>query len=141
MAVMLFTAVGCSGKDNNFNVSGQSTDAVTDKYNFTTVEDIENLVTDDERLVINYFDAYIWIVYFDDDGNIDHMVYIYEFTDETTASSMVEKRCAELEQNKSMTVLSSYSVGNYVLVDLTDISFTNVTRAMLENNFSGLVVN
>ncbi|MBQ4568926.1 MAG: hypothetical protein IJA62_02520 [Ruminococcus sp.] len=132
--------IGCSGKGNNFDVSGQTTDGVDDAYFISSVEEVENLVTDDNKLVINYFDAYIWIVFFDDESKIEHMVYIYEFEDEAKAESMISERTKELSKNKTMTIDSAYNVSNYLIVSLYDTSFTNISRSILENNFNGLIV-
>ncbi len=133
-------SVGCSGNKTNFDVSGQTTEGINDNYFISTVEDIENLVTDDEKLVINYFDAYIWIVFFDSDSKIERMIYIYEFEDESKAQAMTAERKNELSKNKTMTINEAYSISNYVVVSLTDTSFTNVSRSILENNFNGLIV-
>ncbi len=132
--------VGCSGKGNNFDVSGQSTDGVNDVYFLSSVEEIEELVTDDNKLVINYFDSYLWVVYFDEESKIEHMIYIYEFEDEIKAESMISERTKELSKNKTMTIDNAYNISNYLIVSLTDTSFTNVSRAILENNFNGLIV-
>ncbi len=136
--MFLFVSVsGCTGDKSNFDVSGHT----NDKENYiTSSEDITNLVTDDEKLVINYYDAYIWIVHFDNLGSIERMTYIYSFNDADEASSMVETRKEELENNKTMKVISSRCVDKYLIVELTDTSFTNVTRSILETNFSGLIV-
>lgn len=133
-------SVGCSGKKSGFDVSGQTTEGIEDEYFISSVEDIENLVTDNEKLVINYFDAYIWVVFFDEDLKIDSMLYIYEFEDEEKAQSMVSVRKNELSKNKTMSINESYSVDKYVIITLTDTSFTNVSRSILENNFNGLIV-
>lgn len=104
------------------------------------VSDIENLVTDGDKLVINYYDAYIWTVFFDETDLVDRMIYIYKFSDETEAESMVKSRSEELKKNKSMKIENAYNVENYVVVELVDESFENVSRSILENNFSLLIV-
>ena len=134
---MLVSTAGCSCDSSKFDVSGHTGD---DKNTIKSVEDITNLVTDDEKLVINYYDAYIWIVYFDNLGTIRSMTYIYEFSDSQEAESMVSTRTEELEKNKTMTIVNARAVEQYLVVDLTDTSFTNVTRSILETNFSGLIV-
>ncbi|MBQ8000693.1 MAG: hypothetical protein IJ298_05670 [Ruminococcus sp.] len=135
-----FSSSACTGNGDNFDVSGKENDESIYLNNITTVEDIENLVTNDNRLVINYYDAYIWTVYFAQDGSIEHMVYIYDFETEAKAQKMVKTRKEELECNKTMTIKCAKSIENYVVIDLVDTSFTNVTRSMLENNFSLLIV-
>lgn len=140
---VLFLSVAssaCTSNGDNFDVSGKENDESVYINNITTIEDIDNLVTNDNRLVINYYDAYIWIVYFAEDGSIEHMVYIYDFETPKKAEKMVDTRKKELECNKTMTIKYAKSVEQYVVIDLVDTSFTNVTRAMLENNFSLLIV-
>lgn len=129
--------VSCTGVKSNFDVFGHT----ADKENFiASTEDITNLVTDDEKLVINYYDAYIWIVYFDNFGSIERMAYIYTFNTEQEALEMIDVRKEELETNKTMTIINARSIDKYLIVELKDTSFTNVTRSMLETNFSGLIV-
>lgn len=134
------SVVGCSEKNGRFDVSGQTTGNIIEENLINSLEDIENLVTDDEKLVINYYDAYIWTVFFDESGVIDKMIYIYEFGDEKEAESMVDVRQEQLSQNKTMSITDAISIENFVVITLTDTSFTNVTRGMLENNFNGLIV-
>lgn len=142
LSVVLSISVtaGCSDNRPSFDVSGQTTQGVSDSNFITSVEDIENLVTDNDRLVINYFDAYIWVVFFNEESKIESMMYIYEFENDETAQSMTSVRSNELSQNKTMTVIQAYCVANYVVVSLTDTSFQNISRSMLENNFNGLIV-
>ncbi len=142
LSVMLSitVTVGCSGKGNNFDVSGQTTDGIDDAYFISSVEEVEELVTDDNKLVINYFDAYIWIVFFNEESKIEHMVYIYEFEDEAEAESMISERTKELSKNKTMSIDKAYNISNYLIVSLNDTSFTNISRSILENNFNGLIV-
>ncbi len=135
-----FSSSACTSDSDNFDVPGKENGESVYLNNITTIEDIENLVTNDDRLVINYYDAYIWTVYFSEDGSIEHMVYIYDFETPKKAEEMVKSRKEELESNKTMTVKHAKAVDSYVVVDLVDTSFTNVTRAMLENNFSLLIV-
>ncbi len=137
---LAFGSSACTSTGNNFDVSGKENDESLYINNITTIEDIENLVTNDDRLVINYYDAYVWVVYFADNGSIEHMVYIYDFETPRKAKNMVDTRRKELECNKTMTIKYAKSIENYVVIDLTDTSFTNVTRSMLENNFSLLIV-
>ena len=135
--IVFASVAGCSGDNTGFDVSGCTDDK---KDTITSLEDITNLVTDNEKLVINYYDAYIWIVYFDELGSIKHMTYIYSFEDKDKAESMVDTRTEELEKNKTMTIIGARSIDRYLVVELTDTSFTNVTRSILETNFSGLIV-
>lgn len=137
---LAFGTVGCDGSGNNFDVSGQENDGKTPYGYIATAEDINSLVTDDDKLVINYYDAYVWVVYFAEDGSIDRMVYIYDFETSDNASNMVDKRKSELASNKTMTVTSAKSIDNFVVIELTDSSFENVSREILENNFSQLIV-
>ncbi len=138
---LAFGSSACTANGDNFDVSGKENDKSIYLNNITTIEDINNLVTNDDRLVINYYDAYIWTVYFAKDGSIEHMVYIYDFETPNKAQRMVKTRKEELECNKTMTIKYAKSIENYVVIDLVDTSFTNVTRSMLENNFSLLIVN
>ncbi len=133
ITLFAFSSFGCTVN----NVSGKES-----KYlnKINTVEDIDNLVTNDDRLVINYFDAYLWTVYFSESGSIEHMVYIYDFKTPENAKKMVKTRKEELERNKTMTIKNAKAVDRYIVVDLVDISFTNVTRGILEYNFSQLIV-
>ncbi len=140
VVIFAFGSSACTANGDNFDVSGKENDESIYLNNINTIEDIENLVTNDDRLVINYYDAYIWTVYFSDDGSIEHMVYIYDFETPKKAEKMVESRKEELEANKTMKVKQAKAVDSYVVVDLVDTSFTNVTRTALENNFSLLIV-
>lgn len=106
----------------------------------STTEDIKNLVTDDKKLVINYYDAYIWTVFFDNDNTVKSMVYVYDFKSSEEAENNTELRKKELEKNKTMTITSAYNVENYVVMELEDTSFKGVSREILENNFKGLIV-
>lgn len=137
---LAFSSSACTGNGDSFDVSGKENDESVYVNNITTIEDIDNLVTNDDRLVINYYDAYIWTVYFAEDGSIEHMVYIYDFETEKKAEKNVKSRKEELECNKTMKIKYAKSIDKYVVIDLVDTSFTNVTRAMLENNFSLLIV-
>lgn len=138
LVVMFFTL--SSSACAPYSYSGGEDDESKYLNSINTTDDIENLVTTDERLVINYFDAYLWTVYFSETGSIEHMVYIYEFDSPNKAQKMLKTRVEELERNKTMTVKSAKAVESYIVVDLIDISFTNVTRDMLEYNFSMLIV-
>ena len=140
VVVLSGSSVGCSNENGSFSASGQSTSNILQKDFISSVEDIENLVTDNEKLVINYYDAYIWVVFFDESGVIDYMTYIYEFDDKNEAETMVSVRKEQLSQNKTMNVISASLIENFVVVELNDTSFTNVSRGMLENNFNGLIV-
>ncbi|MGN0453257.1 MAG: hypothetical protein ACI4GZ_05590 [Ruminococcus sp.] len=142
LAVMFlsFSACSCSNSTGNFDVSGNDNIPTVEVFSLAAEEDIKNLVTDDDKLVINYYDAYIWTVFFSPDGSIDHMIYIYGFETDEEAASMVEIRTKELKANKTMKILSSASVGRYVVVDLEDTSFAGVERSVLEHNFSQLIV-
>lgn len=102
--------------------------------------DIDNLVTDDYKLVINYYDAYIWVVFFNQENTVDSMLYAYDFNTCEEAADMVETRRRELQKNKTMTITSAYSVDNYVVMELLDSSFDGLSRDILENNFNGLIV-
>lgn len=131
-----FSSSGCSCN----NVFGEENDVNKYLNKIKSIEDIDNLVTDDDRLVINYFDAYLWAVYFSEGGSIEHMTYIYDFKTPEDAESNVKTRKEELERNKTMTIKSARAVDKYIVVDLVDTSFTNVSRNMLEYNFSMLIV-
>ena len=131
-----FSSSGCSFN----NMFGKENEESKYLNLIKTVEDIDNLVTNDDRLVINYFDAYLWIVYFSESGSIEHMTYIYDFKTSDNAEKMVDTRKEELERNKTMTIKNAKAVDKYIVVDLVDTSFTNVTRNMLEYNFSTLIV-
>lgn len=134
---IMATAVGCSSDRSKFDVSGYTENLSDD---IVTSEDIKELVTDDEKLVINYYNAYTWVIYFDNMGSIRYMTYIYSFSDSDEAFAMVDVRKEELEKNKTMTITDAYSVDEFLIVELTDTSFTNISRSVLETNFSGLVV-
>lgn len=136
--VVVFLTMGTSACTTD--VSGKEKEESVYLNNIMTMEDIDNLVTSDDRLVINYYDAYIWTVYFSDDGSIEHMVYLYNFETPQKAEKMVKTRKQELECNKTMTIKNARAIDTYVVVDLFDSSFTNVTRSMLETNFSQLIV-
>lgn len=134
---LLSSAVGCSADKSDPSLP----DFVNEKQKLIdSGDDVENLVTGDDKLVINYYDSYIWVVYFDELGHIECMTYVYAFADEEEAQLMAQPRKSELERNRTMTVYTSRAVDEYVVVILTDTSFTNITRSILENNFSGLVV-
>lgn len=135
---VLFVAIGTSACSPQ--VFGKEKEESVYLNNIVTTEDIDNLVTNDNRLVINYYDAYIWAVYFSEDGSIEHMVYIYDFETEAKAEKMLKQRKTQLESNKTMTIKNARTIGSYVVIDLFDSSFTNVTRSMLETNFSLLIV-
>lgn len=136
--VVVFLTMGTSACTTY--VSGKEKEESVYLNNIMTMEDIDNLVTSDDRLVINYYDAYIWTVYFSDDGSIEHMVYLYNFETPQKAEKMVKTRKQELECNKTMTIKNARAIDTYVVVDLFDSSFSNVTRSMLETNFSQLIV-
>ena len=135
---VIFLVMGTSACTTD--VSGKEKEESIYLNNIVTKEDIDNLVTNDERLVINYYDAYIWTVYFSEDGSIEHMVYLYDFKTSKKAENMVKTRKQELECNKTMTIKNARAIDSYVVVDLFDSSFTNVTRSMLETNFTQLIV-
>ena len=65
--IIIAASVGCSVQKDNFDVSGMTNDEDFNKAVISTVDDIKNVVTDDDKLVINYFDAYTWIILFNDD--------------------------------------------------------------------------
>lgn len=106
----------------------------------SSASDVKDLVTDDDKLVINYYDAYVWTVFFGSDDTVRSMVYVYNFEDEQEAEKMVSVRKAELEKNKTMTITAAYRVGTYVVMELNDTSFDGVSRSILEHNFNGLIV-
>ena len=135
-----FAAVGCSGNGQGFQVSGQENTNCLQECNVSSVSDIKNLVTDDDKLVINYYDAYIWVVYFSQTGEIEEMMYIYEFENSEDAESAITSRVSELEQISTMIILDSHTIENYITITLKDTSFTGVTRNMLEYNFNGLII-
>ena len=138
--LIVIVAFGCSSGNRKFDVSGKSDASLNEVSIINTIEDINNLVTDDEKLVIDYFGAYTWVVLYNEEGFTENMIYVYEFEDAQTAQDVVSVRKNELEQNRTMTVKNSRVIENYVVVDLCDTSFHNVTRNMLENNFKGLIV-
>lgn len=143
LATMLLSAVsfaGCVSNVEGTEIKDNETVAEEEEFSLVSSEDVLNLVTDDDKLVINYYDAYIWTVFFDKSGNVEDMIYIYKFKSEDEAKSMVKTRKEELENNKTMKITDAYSVGCYVIVELEDSSFASVTREMLENNFSQLIV-
>lgn len=133
---LAFSSSGCACN----NVFGKENDENKYVDLIKTVEDIDNLVTDNDRLVINYFDAYLWAVYFSESGSIEHMTYVYDFNTPEDAEKNVKTRKEELERNKTMTIKKAKAVDKYIVVDLTDTSFTNVSRNILEYNFSMLIV-
>ena len=138
--IIVAIAVGCSANKNEFDVSGKEEENILPGF-ISTVAEIEKLVTDDKRLVINYFDAYMWVVYADTDAaGVERMTYIYKFASENEAQDMVSIRSEELAKNRTMTILRCKAIGRYVVADLKDTSFANVSRSILEYNFSGLVI-
>lgn len=140
LILLMFGLSGCACSNGTFTVYGHENnyDFLENKLN--TTEDIKNLVTDDDKLVINYYNAYTWVVFFGDTGNIEHMIYIYSYDSESDAMSLVDDRVKELDLNSTMKIQASKVIDSYVAIDLTDSSFTNVTRSMLEHNFSMLIV-
>ena len=140
IVILIVVAVGCSAKKEDFNVSGKTNPEITDGIVINSIEDIKSLVTDDNKLVINYFDAYTWVVLCDDQSITEEMVYIYEFDDNNVAEYMLSVRKSELEKNRAMKINSCKVIDQFVVVQLTDSSFHNVTRNMLEINFDGLIV-
>ena len=140
VAAMFCTLWGCNSSVKGLDTNSEEDVNINPVYSLKSAEDIENLVTGDNILVINYYDAYIWAVIFDDAGNIDHMIYIYKFDTPEKAHSMTETRKHELERNKTMKVNTAKSVDNFLLVDLVDSSFEGVKRETLENNFKNLIV-
>lgn len=139
LLIVLTIAVGCSAKQNKFDVSGEENEKALPGY-ISSVNEIDKLVTNDEKLVINYFDAYIWVVHTDNEGSIERMTYIYEFESQSEAMDMVSIRSEELVKNRTMTILRSKAIDEYVVVDLIDTSFATVNRSILEHNFSGLII-
>lgn len=139
LLIIVAIAVGCSARENKFDVSGEENEKALPGY-ISSVNEIDKLVTNDEKLVINYFDAYIWVVHTDNEGSIERMTYIYEFESQSEAMDMVSIRSEELVKNRTMTILRCKAIGKYVVVDLIDTSFDNVNRLILEHNFSGLII-
>lgn len=140
IVVLAFGAVGCADSSDGFVVSGHENNGKIETDTLSTTEDIVNLVTDDDKLVINYFDAYTWVVFFDENRYVENMIYIYKFDSAEAAEDMLSTRKEELEINKTMTVTEAKTIENYIIIYLDDTSFTNVTREMLENNFSQMIV-
>ncbi len=148
VSLLLLVAVLLSGVMSTgcvSNVEGTAINVTTatseaDEFYINSSEDIINLVTDDDKLVINYYDAYVWVVFFDENGYVDNMIYIYRFESEEAAKDMVKTRKQELSQNKAMDITDARHIENYVVVELLDSSFASVTRGILENNFSQLIV-
>lgn len=143
IATVLLSSVvfaGCVSNVEGTEIDDNKNTVETKVFSLESSEDILNLVTDDDKLVINYYDAYIWVVFFGESGNVEDMIYIYKFESEDVAKSMVKTRREELAKNKTMKITDAYSVGCYVVVELEDSSFSTVTREMLENNFSQLIV-
>ncbi len=138
--VIIAVSVGCSVNKDRFDVTGIAKEENNNEFIINTTDDIKNIVTDDDKLVINYFDAYTWIILFNEYNKPSHMVYVYKFEDSKTAIEMADVRRNELEKNRSMVILASRAIDDFVVVDLLDSSFDNVTREVLENNFSGLIV-
>lgn len=138
--LIIVVSVGCTVQKDNFDVIGISKDENQSVFAINTVEEIMNVVTDDDKLVINYYDAYTWVVLFDEDNRTTMMLYIYKFDTAEIASDMLKIRKEELEKNRTMTIESCRQIEEYIVVELTDSSFDNVSREMLENNFSGLIV-
>ena len=137
--IVVSIAVCCNARQKNYDVSGVNNENNLPGY-ISDVNEIVNLVTDDEKLVINYFDAYTWVVYTSADGSIERMTYIYKFNSAEEAQKMLKPRTQELSQNRSMTILRCNTFGEYVVVELKDSSFNNVNRSLLETNFAGLVI-
>ncbi|MBE6737177.1 MAG: hypothetical protein IKB72_06180 [Ruminococcus sp.] len=138
--IIIAASVGCSVQKDNFDVSGMTNDEDFNKAVISTVDDIKNVVTDDDKLVINYFDAYTWIILFNDDNMPKKMVYIYRFENREEALKMTDIRKSELEKNRTMKVESCRNIEEYVVAELIDTSFDNISRETLENNFNGLIV-
>lgn len=143
IATVLLSSVvfaGCVSNVEGTEIDDNKNTVETKVFSLESSEDILNLVTDDDKLVINYYDAYIWVVFFGESGIVEDMIYIYKFESEDEAKSMEKTRKEELEKNKTMKITDAYTVGCYVVVELEDSSFSTVTREMLENNFSQLIV-
>lgn len=138
--IVVMVSVGCSVPREKFDVSGKINEDNYKYHLIESVDDIKLLVTDDDKLVINYFDAYTWMISFDENDIPDKMTYIYKFDNEKIASEMASVRKSELEKNRTMKVISSFNIEEYVVVTLVDSSFNNVTRDKLEYNFEGLIV-
>ncbi len=139
MVVCILGLSACTPSDGTFTVYGHENNYDFLEKELNTSEDIKNLVTDDDKLVINYYDAYTWVVFFGDTGSIEHMIYIYSFESNSEALSIVDDRVKELKLNYSMKIQASKVIDSYVLIDLVDSNFTNVSRNMLEHNFSNLI--
>lgn len=140
ISVFPFIAVGCSEQNTNFDVAGDDSVEFTEPETVPFSEQVKSFVTTDDKLVINYFDAYLWIVYFNEDDTVSHMTYIYEFESEDVAKDMVNTRKNELSVNKTMTITDACYIEEYVIIDLTDSSFDGTTRDILEHNFENLIV-
>lgn len=138
VTVIIATGILANGRDMGVNATTE--ESVESNYLIDTVVEIDNVVTDDDKLVINYFDMYKWIVYYNESSTVENMTYIYEFSSEKEAQEMVSIRKQELMLNGTISVQDCRAVENYVVVDLVDTSFKNVSRNILEKNFSGLIV-
>ncbi len=140
LSVLLLNLWGCSS--NVMGLEAKPEDEINKSlfYSIVNAEDIKNLVTDGSKLVINYYDAYIWTVFFTQDDTVESMMYIYKFDSPEKANSMLESRVHELLRNRTVKVNDSKCVENYLLVELVDTSFDGISRDHLEINFSNLIV-
>ena len=140
LMVMVFVAVLSTTKQAELDVNAQTQEQKLSENYIGSAEEINHIVTDDYKLVINYFDAYIWIVSFDSKGCVEDMTYIYKFADNYEAQDMVSVRAGELAENETINVKKSYVIDSYVVVEVHDSSFESISREMLEKNFDGLIV-
>lgn len=140
MLTCTLIVAGCTADNGNFSVSGEENNSGNLHFSIYTVEDIKNLVTTDDMLVINYYDAYKWIVFLNKDDSVGSMIYIYEFESQDRAEEMVFVRASELKKNKTMNILSEKVIENFVIVELTDSSFSSITGEVLRSNFAQLLV-
>jgi len=132
-------SVGCSVKDEKFDVSANTDQVKIQKDLLETADDIKNIVTDDDKLVINYYDAYTWIVLFDENDYPKNMMYVYKFESEENATKMINERKKELEMNRSIKVTSAKVIDEFLIIELEDSSFDKIPRGQLEYNFNGLI--
>lgn len=135
-----FAVAGCTAENGSFSASGEENNSSNLHFSLYTVEDIKNLVTTDDMLVINYYDAYKWIVFLNKDNSVGRMIYIYEFESQDRAEEMVSVRASELRKNKTMSIISEKAIENYVVIELTDSSFSDISGDMLRSNFAQLIV-
>ncbi len=140
IALLFCTVCGCSSSVQSLETNSDEDINKSLYYTISSSEDIKELVTDDNKLVINYYEAYIWTVFFNEENTVDSMIFIYKFDSPEKAHSMIETRTHELERNKTMRVTNAKSVENYLVVELVDSSFDGLSRERLENNFNNLIV-